>query len=155
MDTEDVRKRLDDALRELVKIDRHLFDTNASERSIAARLAMLLQNRFPQYKVDADYNRAGEVPKQLRLPAECAGYRDGDEKSLAVPDVIVHCRGPAGPNLLVIELKKTTNSDKGHCDSVRLRALREQIGYQYGALIVCETRKGREPEAKITEWLDG
>src|SRR5271165_1580873 len=68
MDAKDVRKRLDDALREVLESDRHLFETDASERSIAARL-------------------------------ECAGYRNESDQSLAVPDVIVHRRGPTGPNL--------------------------------------------------------
>jgi hypothetical protein len=150
---QDVRKRLDDALREVVKSDRHLFETDAGERSIAARLAMYLQNVFPGYKVDAEYNRAGDVPKRLNLPLQCAGYRNEESQSLAVPDVIVHRRGSVGPNPLVLELKKTTNPDKGHCDRVRLRAFREQIGYCYSALIVCETRKGRESDIMIAEWL--
>lgn len=154
MDTDEVRNRLNNALGELVENDRHLFATDGGERSIAARLAMYLQNRFPGYKVDADYNRAGKVPKRLRVPAECAGYRNENDESLAVPDVIVHRRGPEGPNLLVLELKKTTNPDKGDCDRIRLRAFREQIGYRYGALIVCETRIGRQPAVTIAEWLD-
>jgi hypothetical protein len=128
---------------------------DVGERSIAARLAMYLQNGFPKYKVDADYNRAGDVPKRLNLLVECAGYRNEDNQSLAVPDAIVHRRGSLGPNLLVLELKKTTKPDKGHCDRVRLRAFRKQIGYCYGALIVCETRKGREPDIIIAEWLEG
>jgi len=71
MDAKDVRKRLDDALREVLESDRHLFETDASERSIAARL-------------------------------ECAGYRNESDQSLAVPDVIVHRRGPTGPNLIFL-----------------------------------------------------
>jgi len=114
---------------------------------------MSLQARFKEYKVDADYTRAGKVPKRLNLPKECAGYRNEDEQSLAVPDVIVHQRGDAGPNLLVLELKKTTNRDKGECDRLRLRAFRDQLGYRYGALIMCETRKGREPAISVLEWL--
>ena len=67
----------------------------------------------------------------------------------------MHLRGPEGPNLLVLELKKTTNPDKGHCDRLRLHAFREQLGYRYGALIVCETRKDREPAITVAEWLEG
>lgn len=152
-DQADVRNRLNDAILEVVKSDRYLFETDVGERTIAARLAMYLQPAFPEYKVDTDYNRAGEMPKRLKLPPECANYRNENEESLAVPDVIVHGRGTPGPNLLVLELKKTTNPDKGDCDRVRLRAFKEQIGYCHGALILCETRKGREPEMSV-EWLD-
>jgi hypothetical protein len=153
MDAETVMKKLGVALQEVLKSDRHLLETDGGERSIAARLAMYLQKEFPEYKVDADYNRDGKVPKRLTLPAECKGYRNEDDQSLAVPDVIVHFRGTEGPNLLVLELKKTTNPDKGHCDRLRLQAFREQLGYQYGALIICETRKGREPAIEIAEWF--
>jgi hypothetical protein len=96
------------------------------------------------------------LPKRLNLPPECGGYRNENDQSLAVPDVIVHRREPEGPNLLVLELKKTTNPDKGkgQCDRVRLRAFRDQIGYRYGAL-VSETRKGRAPAFVIAEWFHG
>jgi hypothetical protein len=155
MKPDEVRDRVNDALGQLLKGDRHLFETDGGERSIAARLAMYLQDRFPGFAVDADYNRAGKFPKRLRLPLECAGYRNENDESLAVPDVIVHRRGPEGPNLLVLELKKTTNPDKGDCDKLRLQAFREQIGYRYGALIVCETRNNREPAVTIAEWFGG
>jgi hypothetical protein len=45
----------------------------------------------------------------LGLPAECANYRNANGESLAVPDVIVHRRGHDGPNVLVLEMKKTSN----------------------------------------------
>lgn len=75
MDAEEVRQLLDGALQEVLKSDRHLFETDGGERSIAARLAMSLQALFNEYKVDADYTRAGKVPKRLNLPKECAATR--------------------------------------------------------------------------------
>jgi len=155
MNAVEVRRRLEMAVHHLGESDRHLLETNVSERAIAARLAMHLQREFPEYKVDAEYNRQGENPKRLMLPEECAGYRNENDESLAVPDVIVHTRGPEGPNLLVLELKKTTNPDRGQCDRVRLRAFRERFDYRFGALILCETRRDRELGIAIREWLDG
>lgn len=155
MNAVEVRQRLEIALQEVKKSDRHLLENNVSERSIAARLAMYLQRQFPEHMVDAEYNRQGENPKRVTMPEQCAGYRNEDKTSLAVPDVIVHRRGPTGPNLLVLELKKTTNPDTGQCDCIRLRAFREQLGYEFGALIVCETRQNREPGIAIVEWFDG
>jgi len=49
MDPQDARKRLEDALSEVVRNDRHLFETDANERTIAGRLAMYLQQRFVEY----------------------------------------------------------------------------------------------------------
>lgn len=73
----------------------------------ASRLAQYLQSEFPEYTVDIEHNRDGDIPKRLGLPPECANYRNTDGEALAVPDVIVHRRGPDGPNILVLELKKT------------------------------------------------
>jgi hypothetical protein len=153
MEADVVRARLEAALNELLAKDTHLFSTDAAERSIAARLAMYLQAHFPDHHVDADYNRLGDIPKKVQLPPACEGRRDSDGKSLALPDVIVHRRGAPGPNILVVEIKKTTNPDKGDCDRLRLRAFRDQLGYSFGALIVCETREGRDPGFIVADWV--
>jgi hypothetical protein len=151
---EEVGRRLEDALREVVRSDRYLLENNLSERCIAARLAMYLQARFPEFAVDIEYNRQGiEVKRLGDLPVNCANGRDEHGRAIVVPDVIVHRRGHDGPNLLVLELKKTTNPDRGDCDRIRLHAFRRQLRYRYGALIVCETREGCDPDMMIAEWL--
>jgi hypothetical protein len=105
----EIRERLNKAVQVLNEKDRYLLENDLSERCIASRLAMYLQPLFPDQVVDVEYNRAGDMPKRLNLPDECANFRDADGRSLVVPDIIVHTRGPNGPNLLVLELKKTTN----------------------------------------------
>lgn len=87
----------------------------------------LLQNEFPEFNVDVEYNRDGEPPKRLGLPPDCANFNEEGE-ALVVPDVIVHRRGHDGPNILVLELKKTTNREPRNCDRERVRALRAQLG---------------------------
>jgi hypothetical protein len=114
---------------------------------------MYLQQRFPEYSVDVEYNRKGALPKRLHLPEECANYTNEDGESLVVPDIIVHLRGQEGPNVLAIEIKKTTNPDSRWCDHMRIHAFREQLAYGSAALIVCETRAGHKPSAAINEWL--
>jgi hypothetical protein len=109
MDESEVRRKLEDALRRLAADDRHLLENDLSERCIASRLAMYLQPDFRDWAVDVEYNRDGDTPKRLGLPKECANYVNQAGEALVVPDVIVHRRGPAGPNMLVLELKKTTN----------------------------------------------
>jgi hypothetical protein len=153
MDEEDVVTRLNNALRRLTDNDRYLLEFDLSERCIASRLALYLQNEFPEHAVDVEYNRDGAVPKRLGLPEECANYRNPNGEALAVPDVIVHRRGPEGPNILVLELKKTTNRDPRDCDRARVCALREQMGYSFGALIECETRQDQAPAISISEWF--
>jgi hypothetical protein len=154
MERKDIEERLNRALRNLAVSDRHLLENNLSERCIASRLAMYLQKEFSEYSVDVEYNRQGNIPKKLELSEECANYLDEEGKASVVPDVIVHRRGPDGPNILVLELKKTSNRDPRRCDYERVRALRTQLGYSFGALIECETRQGHEPGIAISEWLD-
>jgi len=38
-------------------------------------------------------------------------------------------------------------------DGERVRALRAQLGYEFGALIECETRQRHQPAIAILEWL--
>lgn len=53
--------------------------------------------------MDVEYNREGEArePKQLGLDAACANRLDLQGRAYVVPDLIVHQRGPAGPNLFL------------------------------------------------------
>ncbi len=153
MNREEIKNRLDEALRKLAKKDRYLLENDLSERCIASRLAMYLQMDFPVYSVDVEYNRKGDTTKKLRLPQECAKRRDERGEGLVMPNVIVHRRGPEGPNILVLEMKKTTNRSAPGCDRKRILALRDKLGYHYGALIVCETRKNHKPGIRISKWF--
>ncbi len=148
-----LQERVFAALARFAELDRYLLDHDLSERCIAARLAFHLQSVFPEHSVDVEYNRVGRPPKRLGLPEECANYRNRHGESLAVPDVIVHRRGPEGPNLLVLELKKPINPDGFDCDRQRIRAFRAQLAYCYGALIECETREGHVPCVRVVEWF--
>jgi hypothetical protein len=157
MDENEVRRILEEALRRLEADDRHLLENDLSERCIAARLAMYMQPAFQPagWAVDVEYNRKGNTPKVLRLPEECVkrkDFVDGDD-ALVVPDVIVHRRGAQGPNLLVLELKKTTNRIARGCDRIRVDAFRAELAYTFGATIECETRPGQQPMAQITAWV--
>ncbi len=153
MERNGVRRRLDAAVARLVHDDVYLLANNLGERCIAARLAMYLQSEFPHHNVDAEYNRYADTPKRLGLPDECSSARDEHGESLVVPDVIVHWRGAEGPNILVLEVKKTSNPAPRDCDRARIHAFRAQYGYEFAALIECETRAGHEPAAGVAEWL--
>ncbi|ODS56446.1 MAG: hypothetical protein ABS36_08665 [Acidobacteria bacterium SCN 69-37] len=138
----------------VVEHDRHLLENDLSERCIAARLALYLQMEFHELDVDVEYNRLGDGVKRLSLPDDCVGRWNGVADPPAVPDVVVHSRGASGPNLLVLELKKTTNRVGSECDLIRIRAFREQLGYQYGATIECETQPNREPAVVVSAWVE-
>lgn len=148
-----VERRVQRALKEFLRNDQYLLENDLGERCIAARLALHLQSFFPKYSVDVEYNRVGRLPKTLGVPDECANSLDENGEALVVPDIIVHRRGPAGPNILILEIKKTTNRQGPHCDRLRVVAFREQLQYEHGALIECETRHGYEPNIRVSEWF--
>ncbi len=154
MEPEEVKRRVEEALRMLAENDQYLLENDLGERCIASRLAMYLQQEFPEYSVNVEYNRDGVVPKRLQLPEDCANSRNKNGEALVVPDVIVHRRGHDGPNILVLELKKTTNPERrGTRDRERVRAFRAELRYSFGALIQCETQPGHKPGISLSEWV--
>jgi hypothetical protein len=154
MDRDEIAAHLEVALERFRAEDRYLLEHNLSERCIAARIGMYLQERLRPHglHVDVEYNRAGMEPKRLGVPEHCAKDIDEDGRALVVPDIIVHRRG-AGPNVLVVEVKKLGNREGPGCDRERIRALRHELGYIHGALIECEARPGHEPLIRILEWI--
>src|SRR5260370_42110690 len=107
MKRDQVTGRLNNALRRVVENDRHLLEFDLSERCIAARLALYLQNEFPDFSVDVEYNRDGATPKRLGLPEGCANFNENGE-ALVVPDVIVHRRGHGGAKIPALAINKKT-----------------------------------------------
>jgi hypothetical protein len=70
------------------------------EQTLTFRLGIYIQQEFPAFNVDCEYNRRGADSKK-----RCSAG------SLIKPDVVVHRRGADGPNLLVIEAKKSLQWD--------------------------------------------
>jgi len=113
------------SLIQLFKHDTQLLIINASERAIAAKLAQYLQQHFPAFHVDVEYNRMGESPKKVAW----------SEKAEEVyPDIIVHQRMTES-NVLAIELKKDLNPEKKTKDIQKLRAYRRELGYHHALFI--------------------
>ncbi len=97
------------ALQELLERDAYLLRHNLNERSISHRLASHLQRRLEGWDVDCEDNRNHDDPKTLPLPRETVDSDDTEARTV-FPDIIVHRRG-SDENLLVIELKKSTNPE--------------------------------------------
>lgn len=135
------------AISALFDNDEVLLRINASERAIAHRLAIYLENEFANWDVDCEYNRDGHDHKKLvsklnALKDNSGG--DSDEQSV-FPDIIVHHRTglQSKHNLLVIEIKKSTNSLSRELDFAKLRTFTTDFGrrrrmnyhYQFGLFI--------------------
>ena len=149
MNEPEIRARVRRAVRTLFVRDVALLERDAAERAIAARLAVHLASVFRDHHVDVEYNRHGLDPKEVRLPPSCRG----GGKRLIVPDIVVHHRGHDGDNLLVVELKKRSNHESRVCDRAKIVAMKRELGYQCGVLIVLpaggEAKGGKADE----EWL--
>jgi hypothetical protein len=133
MDTEEIKARLEKAVTWFMDDQKQLLELDVNERALGATLAHLfVRELFPHHKVDAEYNRVGldGRPKRLNLPIECGG-----ENTPVYPDIVVHHRGDNEENILVVEIKKTTNRQSRRCDLIKLEAYREQLRYHIGAFV--------------------
>ena len=129
---EEIRKRASIALGVFQKNNSFLLKSDVHERSIAHKLAEYLQEQFPDWNVDCEYNRKGIETKKLEGIEECKEHRKSD---IIYPDIIVHERNTKH-NLLVIELKK--NDPKFQCDIRKLELFTDtkgKFGYTLGLFI--------------------
>lgn len=116
------------AINRLKQDDFYLLENNLNECSINHKLAWHLQIEFPEWHVDCEYNKQWEKIKELDLPKDKIDWTDTESKTV-YPDIIVHRRGGNGPNLLAIEVKKSSNkSDRKH-DYNKLEQYGETLSY--------------------------
>jgi len=116
--------------------DSELFTLDASEWSIAHRLAVYLEQEISGWNVDCEYNRQGPGRDPKAMPNE----------DKVRPDIILHHRGYVEDrhNLLVVEVKKReSDSDLGKaCEYTKPPEGARKFQYQFGiALSVVEGPK--------------
>lgn len=150
MDKEEISRRLARALQKLERQDHYLFVHDLNERTITHRLAMYLQEEFPEMDVDCEYNRVDFEIKRLDFYPANTRTDDTDAKTV-FPDIIVHKRGAKGPNLLVIEAKKTTN--RSGDDLEKLKAFKSNPHLKYDYAIFLQLRTGPEPGVERPEFI--
>lgn len=125
---EDIKARVIDAVIELYRHEGDLLQRDANERSITHKLAEHMQQLFPGWHVDCEYNRRGDQPKRLRVDFGILNPADTVARTV-YPDIVVHRRGTAD-NLLVVEFKKAGNDDTTN-DRLKLEVFTSDEGYAY------------------------
>lgn len=125
---EEVKKRLITAIVRLYQNDQDLLRANVNERSITHRLAQYLQDEFPKWHVDCEYNRRREQKKMLRHGDLQMVSEDIQSRSV-IPDIIIHRRG-TDENLVVIEVKKSKGGNETK-DVTKLSDFINNTEYQY------------------------
>jgi hypothetical protein len=148
------------AVRALLQ-NKDLAYADPAERALVGRIRDLLHGQYAGWSIDLEWNRREDVIKRLRY-----GLCDDEliGKDAIVPDLIVHRVGKR-ENLLVVEVKKSTNKDfEG--DIWKLKGMTEQAGaygYLVGLHLVIDVKAGAasrsdvyvdaELDEELTEWM--
>jgi hypothetical protein len=136
---EEVERRLNRALSRVADNDLRLLEHGPSERAVMHRLAVYLEQEFPEWSTDCEYNRQGDAGdrKQAVLVV-------GQDAKDVDPDIIIHRRGPDGPNLLAVEVKPADCSKKElEHDVNKLQAyLEPPLSYMFAVFVMYECGDG-------------
>lgn len=146
---DEIERIVKHSLQKLRRLDKDLLDININERTITHKLAEYLQEHFPEFKVDCEYNRYRNYIKRIRSEQdrsrEIVNLSDiklakliweNKEADTIYPDIIVHKRGTQENNLLVIEVKKSSNRDTGDSDKKKIEELMNRpYNYNFGLFL--------------------
>lgn len=142
------------AMGQLYEHDWYLLAHDVGERSITHRLGLYLEQLFPEWDVDCEYNRNGHDPKTVALPDR--SDPEVQRQTSTYPDIIVHRRGSNAENLLIIEAKKTRCSPRAHAfDRLKVEAYARDLNYQFGILMKIPTRQPRNHECECEIYHQG
>jgi hypothetical protein len=121
------------ALSRFLEQDFELLEIDANERTLTHRVAIYLQDLFPDMNVDCEYNRDDHDPKEMFLPGGDGDAYDTNAQTV-YPDIIVH-RRKTRENLLVMEFKKTSSRVNDRKDFLKLHEYKRQLHYQYAIFV--------------------
>lgn len=154
--------RLNSAINSLYLRDAFLLEHNVAERCIVSKLAGYMTPLFRRHDVDVEYNRRGVRPSDAKtLPGfdllKCSAVQkalDKGKKDINVfPDIIVHRRGVRfKSNLLVVEVKRQSNSEPRACDDAKIRAMMQKYRYRFGVFIDLPSGPGATREKPKLVW---
>lgn len=160
----DVKQKVSEAITKIFERDLYLLTHDLNERTIAHKYAIYLQEQFSEYDVDCEYNKNVDDDRNKKLiyivekeyreinrikRAFSADIIEDDIEYMALsifPDIIVHKRGENLKNHLIVEIKKSTNTNlqekafdlkKLECYTDKLR--HNKLAYEFGVFIEFET----------------
>lgn len=140
-------------LQKLRRIDRYLLDQDVNERTIAHKLAEYLQQHIPEFNVDCEYNRfeqaeINDIIKRIEIPRNGENWDDLKIRNVN-PDIIIHERGPQGRNILVVEVKKSSNQESETLDRNKLIVFtQEPLNYDFGLFLKIDIENNND----IIDW---
>jgi hypothetical protein len=149
-DDDIVPSAVQSALETLYAEEAIILELDVGERTICACLAAILKRSFSEHHVHVEYNRHGVAPKDIEYPDS-----DGELVQRRVfPDIIVHQPGHDDANLLVVEVKKTTNLASDAFDIHKLTHIKQKMGYRHAAFLRLPAGAGFDLDHLRIEWVD-
>lgn len=133
---ETYKENIRDALRQFIVKDKEkLLRVDIYEPTISHRIAVYLENLFPDFDVDCEYNKNSNEGKEI----EDKKNRDGKKIR---PDVIIHNRGSID-NIVIIEVKKSGIKSKlAKTDIEKLeKCMNGALKYKLGVFVGVLKRK--------------
>jgi len=127
----------------LYRNDLFLLKNNVSERAITHKLAFYLQDEFPEWHVDCEYNRDTYLIKRR------------NSGLIFNPDIIVHIRDTKN-NILIIEVKKSNgsyNKERERLSEVTHK--KSKYNYPLGVYIIFPVLKDYNNEPEIYFYQNG
>jgi hypothetical protein len=141
MNMEEIKNKIKQCLETLYQKDSILFERNNGkglcERCIVFRFACYLQNAFPDYFVDCDFNSASANGRPVNGKPVIDPDRRTSTKRFV--DIIVHNRTFRQANdFICFEIKKWNNNDMrtSEKDKNNLKVLTSEYGYRYGFYLI-------------------
>lgn len=139
MDREEFLASVNQAIARLYDCDYKLLEVNVSERAIAHRLAVYLEESgdFGDSNVDCEYNRYGRegMIKALEGIKECEERkRSEDPQDWITPDILIHRRESEDKdNVAVFEIKHGKALDDCDCKKLIGMTLKsDRFKYEFG-----------------------
>ena len=118
-----------------------LLEKEAGERALTHRLAVHVEQQFPGWEIDCEYDRLGD--RTLRLPRGTIVSTDDHLARSIYPDIVVHQRAIPN-NLLAVEVRKSANHQPLDHDQHKLRALTDPhlwFAYWIGVLLTLDKKQ--------------
>lgn len=149
MDEDMIKAIVSNAVTTLQDEEAAILHFDIGERTISACLAAILKRAFDDHSVHVEYNRHGIYPKEIELPNGAGELTD----KRIYPDIIVHQPGHDDANLLVVEMKKSTNPVGDDLDIAKLQQIKQQIGYDYAVFLRLPSGADADPADLRIVWV--
>jgi hypothetical protein len=183
LNIEIIKTKINESIEHFMDNEKLLLKIDASERSITHKLAEYINDKFPEYDIDCEYNRncnyGKSEPKRIQKIKEKWKRnmkKDWIQKIIGLinkrayesylfnevsiyPDIIIHKRTEKKHNLLIIEVKKSNNKYKQKFDDwdkwkVKFLTIRDgNYAYNYSYGLLINFKITNYQESPELKWI--